>query len=122
MTTSSRVTATRWCKRGAAREALEILARCREEIDLLITDVVMTGMSGIQLAEAVHERMSAVPVIVMTGYTDRQVELQSLPEGRLLFKPFSPTDLINEVKDALAQRFERRGRESGGSGMSAPPG
>jgi two-component system NtrC family response regulator len=49
-----------------AREALEAFER--EEFDLLVTDVRMPGMNGLELARAIHDKNPQLPVIVMTAY------------------------------------------------------
>lgn len=90
---------------SSGEEALELLAGRREGVDLLLTDVVMTGMTGIELARAVTSRQRRTPVIVMTGYNERQVEARDIVGARLLLKPFSPAALIVEVKEALQTRL-----------------
>ncbi len=85
---------------ASGEEALELFTQARDGVDLLLTDVVMSGMTGIELAEAVLAKQP-IPIVVMTGYTDRQEQVESIPEVRLLMKPFSPGDLLAEIKDAL---------------------
>ena len=75
-------------------EALEI-AMQGTPMDMLITDVVMPGMSGPQLAARLTEMQPGLPVLFVSGYTDSPGEL---PVGaNLLRKPFTNAALLREV-------------------------
>lgn len=80
-------------------------------IGLLLTDVVMPGLSGPDLALEVRRRHAGLPVLYMSGYTaDTQAIERALREGgRLLPKPFTVAELAAEVRRAL----DRRGEGSG---------
>lgn len=82
----------------SGRAAIE-LARSEASIDLLLTDVIMPGMSGRALAEALK-----MPVVYMSGYTDQILAKENLDSSvRLLHKPFRREDLLREVGEALAE-------------------
>ena len=114
---------------GAANssQALSAVNARHGEIDLLVTDVVMPGMSGIELAEAVTRRYSDVPVLFVSGHLDEQVaDRHPLPDGaRLLPKPFTPDELSARVLRALSQhdaprtRRPPKGTSTNGSGATA---
>jgi CheY-like chemotaxis protein len=75
-------------------QALRILRRS-ENIDLVITDQMMPGMTGVQLIEAIRAENAALPVILASGYSE-------LPDDRLtdqmrLSKPFGQADLANAL-------------------------
>jgi CheY-like chemotaxis protein len=74
------------------------------KIDLLLTDLVMPGLSGKQLAERVCARRPTIRVVYMSGYVDRQADDQGPDDdGRaLVTKPFTRDDLLRAVRDALA--------------------
>ncbi|MFN3188932.1 MAG: response regulator [Aureliella sp.] len=74
---------------SSASEVLERL-RDRSEVDLLITDIVMPGMSGIELAESLREKGQGVPIIFMTGHMNRPASDSIQIEGASVFlrKPF----------------------------------
>jgi two-component system cell cycle sensor histidine kinase/response regulator CckA len=76
-----------------------------EKFDLLLTDVVMPGMNGNQLAQAVRERRPGQRVLFMSGYTDDAVLRRSLSEHAIEFlqKPFAPSALARKVRDVLDQ-------------------
>ena len=93
-------------------EALEVAAAWEGEIELVLTDVVMPGMSGRELAERIASSRSQVPVVFMSGYPDAVAgELCVLgPETHYLQKPFTAPavlELIGRVLDAAA--VEREG-------------
>jgi PAS domain S-box-containing protein len=67
-------------------------------IDMLLTDVVMPGMSGAQLASRLTGLQPGLPVIFISGYTDRPDELP--PGASLLRKPFTRAALLREVAAA----------------------
>jgi len=82
----------------SGREALSIL-QARSDIDLLITDFSMPGMSGVELAEAALKLHPALRVLLTTGYAE-------LPEGIActlprLEKPFREEELQAKIADLL---------------------
>ncbi len=95
---------------GAAsgREALDRL----EEVgpDIVLTDVRMPGVSGIDLLTAVRERDSELPVILMTAQASLQTAMQAVNHGAFhyLQKPFANADLINLCRRAAEARLLKR--------------
>jgi PAS domain S-box-containing protein len=73
------------------------------EIDLLLTDVVMPGMSGPQLAEALRARHPELRVLFMSGYADDKVIRQETMQLRTDYmnKPFSALELASKVREIL---------------------
>jgi CheY-like chemotaxis protein/nitrogen-specific signal transduction histidine kinase len=88
---------------GSAEAALEALAR-DEPFDLIVTDVSLPGMSGIDLARRVLAGQPDARIVFSTGY-DMGGQLSELgPHVRVLLKPFEPEDLsrvVDEVRRAL---------------------
>jgi len=72
-------------------------------IDLLLTDVIMPGMSGAQLAENILSKRPQTRIVYMTGYTDDMVVQHKVlePGVKLLQKPFGRTDLALKVRATL---------------------
>ncbi|GMV79446.1 MAG: hypothetical protein AMXMBFR7_06300 [Planctomycetota bacterium] len=85
--------------------ALDTMAAYPGRIDLLVTDVVMPGMGGQELAEKARLRYPGVKVLFISGYTqERILEHGELKAGlHLLEKPFAPAALVERVRDLLAQ-------------------
>ena len=89
---------------GAA--ALAICDRHEGCIDLLVTDLVMPGMNGIELARRVRDSRPGISVLFMSGYAeDAKERLGDLDEGRaFLQKPITPTKLSRKVGEILSER------------------
>ncbi|MEA2248770.1 MAG: hypothetical protein QOH46_3299 [Solirubrobacteraceae bacterium] len=76
-----------------------------EPVDVLVTDVVMPGMGGQQLAEQARERMPGLRVVFMSGHTDDVLVREGARQGDIAFvqKPFTRDSLLRAVEEALAQ-------------------
>ena len=92
---------------GAA--ALAICDRHEGCIDLLVTDLVMPGMNGIELAGKVCDSRPGIPVLFMSGYAeDARERLGDLDERRdFLQKPITPTKLSRKVREIFSGRTAR---------------
>jgi CheY-like chemotaxis protein len=84
-----------------ALEAIEIAKQTATHIDLLLTDVIMPGMSGRALAEALSSHRPDMRVIYMSGYSDGVIARHGVVEAELtiLRKPFSRDALMRSVED-----------------------
>ncbi|MEP7126227.1 MAG: ATP-binding protein [Byssovorax sp.] len=89
-------------------EALRLLDEHEGKIDVLLTDLVMPGLSGKQLAERVCARRPGVRVIYISGYVDRSLAQDGpYDDGwALLPKPFTREDLLRTVREALEAEAE----------------
>ena len=83
--------------------ALELSNRYSDPIHLLLTDVVMPGMTGRQLAERLRPHRAEMRVLYMSGYTDDAIALRGvLAEGTMfLAKPFTEEALTQKVRAVL---------------------
>ena len=87
-----------------ARDAESALDLIRAHaLDLLVTDVVMPGMNGRELAEAARARHPELRVLYMSGYTDDSVVRHGVSEGslELIEKPFRLQDFATKVREVL---------------------
>lgn len=78
--------------------------------DVILLDVRMPGLSGLQVQQRLGERGDDTPVIFMTGHGDVPMAVQALKAGACDFieKPFNHQQLIDTVQQALARHRERR--------------
>jgi PAS domain S-box-containing protein len=85
-------------------QAEEIAAKFSGDIHLLLTDVVMPGTSGRELATSVMARRPNIHVLYMSGYTENVVTSGGLLEEGLAFlqKPFSPAALLLKIREVLS--------------------
>ncbi|WP_373061649.1 ATP-binding protein [Gemmatimonas sp.] len=85
--------------------ALAISRAFPGRIDVLVTDVVMPGMNGRELAEQLEQMRPGMRVLFMSGYTDDAALLKgvSLDERTFLQKPFTSLDLAKRVRSVLDQ-------------------
>ena len=92
-------------------EALRLCHDYFREIDLMITDVIMPGMSGRVLAERIADLCPALPVLYMSGYTDDAIVRHGLLGDMLEFiqKPFTPEGLALKVRSVLETNARKRG-------------
>jgi PAS domain S-box-containing protein len=88
---------------GDGPSALELLRRHTGTIELLVTDVVMPGMSGPEVAQAVTAMRPGTQVLYTSGYTDSAIGHHGVlePEVAFLQKPFSADDLTRKVRALL---------------------
>lgn len=91
---------------GSAEEALSIASGHRGTIQLLLTDVMLPGMSGRELAEKLRAAMPKLKVLYVSGFTsDEDVVAARFPPGaRFLQKPFTLNALVGKVRESLADQ------------------
>jgi two-component system cell cycle sensor histidine kinase/response regulator CckA len=89
------------------REALDQFREYRDEIAVLVTDLVMPEMGGIALGEQLREAGAEIPIVYVSGYHQdlEKHGSEQLPLGAgFLLKPFSPQTLASVIRRALAAR------------------
>lgn len=88
---------------ASASEALHLVEEGREKIDLVLTDVIMPGMTGHGLATKVQAVDPRIRVLFMSGYTDAMLEEHgvSRTHANFISKPFSPGELAIKLRKML---------------------
>jgi PAS domain S-box-containing protein len=84
-------------------EALMICKDPKQSIDLVLTDVVMPYMSGVELAESLRQHNADIKVLFMSGYADESEERGGAlaPDAHFIQKPFRPMALVQKVRKVL---------------------
>ena len=91
---------------AGAREAIRLCEEHAGEIHLMLTDVVMPGMSGRELARSAAALRPLVKVLFMSGYTDNVIVHHGVLDAGTAFlqKPFTPRSLAQKVREVLDTR------------------
>lgn len=86
------------------KEALEILSAHSGTVHLIVTDIVMPGMNGLQLSRSVVRLFPLIKVIIMSsGNYENIAKNGLLPFYRFLQKPFSLDEIARTVREVLEQ-------------------
>jgi len=90
----------------SASDGAEAVERIANRFDVIVSDIQMPGMDGLQLLRAVRERDLDVPVILMTGNPTLQSAMRAIEYGalRYLSKPFATEELLQLVEEAVRLR------------------
>lgn len=81
-------------------QLLSLVSDYSEIIDLLLTDVVMPGLSGQELARLARDRWPEIRVLYTSGYSGDELD-GLLKDGAFLQKPFTPTELMAKVQKLI---------------------
>jgi two-component system cell cycle sensor histidine kinase/response regulator CckA len=90
----------------SGEEALKVCDAYPDTIDLLVADVVLSGMNGMQLADALRQQRPDLKVIFISGYTDDAVFQQNIIDRKLILmqKPLIPTVLMEKIREVLDKK------------------
>jgi CheY-like chemotaxis protein len=91
---------------GNAKEAMKICQSYDRPIHVLITDIVMPGPGGLELARSALEIRPALSVVLVSGYTDRALDREAISFAKFLQKPFSFDALARTVRSLLDKNRE----------------
>jgi len=88
-----------------AERGLELLDSC--DPDILVSDILMPGLSGLELLDAVRARRASLPVVLVTGAGTYDILTKALAQGAagLVTKPFSHAQLVDAVGEALDRSY-----------------
>ena len=81
-----------------------IWSKQQSEIDLILLDVMLPGLSGPELANEIREQNPNAPIIYITGIGKEKLPKFNIPTGaRLLHKPFAVSELREMIASALSE-------------------
>lgn len=88
---------------GSGPECLQILSS--QKVDLVILDIVMPGMSGIEILQKIKEKYKDTEVIIISGYADKEKAIAAFRLGvyDLIEKPFESKEILNTINNCLNQ-------------------
>ena len=86
----------------SGEEALQVYAASSRPVDLLVTDVVMPGMSGFELSQNLRRHAADLAIIFVSGYADDVMTAENAPAGSsFLSKPFRNSEICDLVRNKL---------------------
>ena len=96
---------------GSAEEALDLVESYSGNIDLLLTDILLPGMSGPELAEKMLAARPGLRIMYISGYADQNLESYGIAASKitLLQKPFSIKSLGAKLRELLDKDEEESG-------------
>jgi len=80
---------------------LQVFEDHRDEICLVLSDVVMPNMTGIEMAEAIRRIDPKAKILLMSGYSDRALQLQAQSLYAFIRKPFIHSVLVDKIRSTL---------------------
>jgi PAS domain S-box-containing protein len=88
-----------------AEDAIRLFYRKKGQFDLVLSDVVMPGMSGPQMVSTFRELHAEIPVLFFSAFLDDQAELNQITEGGFSYiqKPYETSDLLQAIEETLSQ-------------------
>ncbi len=83
--------------------AMLICEQYKEPIHLVLTDVIMPMMSGLEFVERLHPLHPELKILYMSGYTDEMIDSESIkkPGTSFIQKPFTPLSLVGKVREVI---------------------
>jgi DNA-binding NtrC family response regulator len=90
-------------------EALDLLVSTvqnRETVDLLVTDIRMPGLTGMELIDELKKSNIEIPVLVITGFGSKEMVIQLMRKGcnDFIEKPFEPGEVLKRVEEVLKKK------------------
>ncbi len=94
---------------GSGMEALKIVEECGEKIDLIILDLKMPGMGGIEVLKSIRKHHPKLPVIILTALRDKEQECEELGIEAFIKKPYSMKDLNGRIEAVIERKSDEKG-------------
>ena len=90
----------------SGRTAIELATSYEGDIDLLLSDVVMPGMNGPQVAVKLEKSRPTMKVLFMSGFTDNALTFEddAMVDAHFIPKPFSPGSILAKVRELIDEK------------------
>ena len=87
-----------------AGTAAEGLSKCGEDFALILLDLLMPGVNGYELVQAIHQRAPDIPIVILSSLGDRHMQQTIRENGAaaIIEKPFSRKELLERIEAVLA--------------------
>jgi DNA-binding response OmpR family regulator len=97
---------------GSGEEALELVSK--KSFDLVLLDIHLPGISGLEALEAIERQQPQTAIIMLTGFSTVDSAVQAMRKGAInyLQKPASKAQILESVKEGLAQAQRERQRDA----------
>lgn len=93
---------------GSGMEALKIVQECGEKLDLILLDLKMPGMGGIEVLKSVRRHHPELPVIIITAVHDKKEECEKLGIEAFIKKPYSLEELYSKLEAVMERKSEEK--------------
>jgi len=105
---------------GSGMEALKIIQECHERIDVVILDLRMPGMGGMDVLKSIRTHQPELAVIILTALHEKRRECEEIGVEAFVKKPYSLKDLGEKVETVIEKRlFEKKDFEIGADQVPA---
>lgn len=95
---------------GSGMEALKMIQECGDKIDLVLLDLHMPGMGGIEVLKSIRKHQPEMSVIVLTALHDKRDECEKIGVDAFMKKPYSLEDLYRHIERVIEKKsFDREG-------------
>ena len=95
---------------GSGMEALKLIQECGEKIDLVLLDLRMPGMGGIEVLKSIRKHQPELAVIVLTALHEKKDECERIGVEAFMKKPYSLEDLYSQIERVAEKKsFDRDG-------------
>ncbi len=103
----------------SGEEALSVLSR--EAVDVVVLDMKMPGMDGLETLKAIKKALPLVEVIMLTGHANMEVAMQGMELGAFdyLMKPMEIDDLLYKMQDAYKRKTLQEAERKASQGVAS---
>lgn len=94
---------------GSGMEGLKVIQECGNKIDLVLLDLRMPGMGGIEVLKSIRKHQPDMPVIILTALHDKKEECEALGIEAFIKKPYSLEELYEKIESVVERQASEKG-------------